>query len=153
MHIYIYHHFYTWICQTLHFFLKQGGIFLGIAFSSSIALHFFFKGCVGYFYFLSSVCGAWFALYLFSLDLVVFSFHFGVLVSCFVAVVVLLFDWSFERKWEWDSFLGMSEKDSFYPYYSKILTLAKLAGVKMMMVFLKIPFQAWIIVFEWGIQL
>ena len=47
-----------------------------------------------------------------------FSFHFGVLVSCFVAVVVLLFDWSFERKWEWDSFLGMSENDSLYPYYS-----------------------------------
>ena len=29
-----------------------------------------------------------------------FSFHFGVLVSCFVAVVVILFDWSFEGKRE-----------------------------------------------------
>ena len=81
-----------------HFFLKQCGIFLGIAFSSSIALHFFFKGCIGYFYFLSSVCGVDLHCIFFPWTWSFFSFHFGVLVSCFVAVVVLLFDWSFERK-------------------------------------------------------
>ena len=101
----------SFVPQAMWYFLKWC-IFL------KHCITFFCKGCVGSFYFLSSVCGAWCTLYLFFLDLVVFSFHFGVLVSCFVAVVVLLFDWSFERKREWDSFLGMSEKDSLYPYYS-----------------------------------
>ena len=121
---YISHHFYTRICQTLHFFLKQCGIFLGIAFSSSIALHFFFKGCVGYFYFLSSVCGAWFALYLFSLDLVVFFFPFWsscYLLCCCGRSIVWLVIWKkmrvrliFRHVWKrqlvtilfWDSDLG-----------------------------------------------